>query len=269
MESEPAPRVERPRPTDMSEEQLGFRPQNAVRWLTPSVLISTGAQSVMAGDLRLLRGQTGAAGHAAGDGVRARRRRRAVVRLRRRPRGRVRRHLLGRLAARRDGAAARGRDGTLAARADPRHGRRRGLPGRRPPRPTRTAARASTAPRCRSPRPSAPRLFALPGNHDWYDGLTSFLRVFAQQRPFGGWATEQTRSYFAVSLPQRWWLFAIDTQFDDYVDAPQLEYFHDAAKQTRSPATRSSSARRRPRGCRPARAGRPRATTRSSSSCAR
>ena len=28
-----------------------------------------------------------------------------------------------------------------------------------------------------------PALFAIPGNHDWYDGLTSFLRFFCQ----GGW----------------------------------------------------------------------------------
>lgn len=76
-------------------------------------------------------------------------------------------------------------------------------------------------------------IYALPGNHDWYDGLTSFLRVFAQRRPFGGWNTEQTRSYFAVRLPQRWWLYAIDTQFDDYVDAPQLEYFRAASEQLR------------------------------------
>lgn len=81
--------------------------------------------------------------------------------------------------------------------------------------------------------PAGPTLFALPGNHDWYDGLTSFLRVFAQGRPFGGWRTEQTRSYFAVKLPHRWWLYAIDTQFDDYVDAPQLEYFRTAAEELR------------------------------------
>jgi hypothetical protein len=33
-----------------------------------------------------------------------------------------------------------------------------------------------------------------------------------------------------VSLPHRWWLYAIDTQFDDYLDAPQLKYFEAAAK---------------------------------------
>src|SRR5690606_11832497 len=41
-------------------------------------------------------------------------------------------------------------------------------------------------------------VYALPGNHDWYDGLTSFLRVFAQQDPCGGWQTAQHRSYFAL-----------------------------------------------------------------------
>ena len=43
----------------------------------------------------------------------------------------------------------------------------------------------------------APFMVALPGNHDWYDGLTAFLRLFAQRRPLGGWRTVQTRSYFA------------------------------------------------------------------------
>jgi hypothetical protein len=76
-------------------------------------------------------------------------------------------------------------------------------------------------------------MFALPGNHDWYDGLTAFLRLFTQGRPIGGWATQQTRSYFAVALPQRWWLFAVDAQLTSYIDAPQLAYFQVAAAQLR------------------------------------
>lgn len=76
-----------------------------------------------------------------------------------------------------------------------------------------------------SPPGEEPRLFALPGNHDWYDGLTAFLRVFAQRRNVGGWRTEQTRSYFAVRLPQKWWLVGVDTQLGTYIDGPQLEYF--------------------------------------------
>ncbi|GAA1270091.1 hypothetical protein GCM10009665_68090 [Kitasatospora nipponensis] len=70
-----------------------------------------------------------------------------------------------------------------------------------------------------------PLMVALPGNHDWYDGLTSFLRIFAQQRPIGGWRTRQTRSYFAVQLPQRWWLVGLDSQLGAYYDGPQLRYF--------------------------------------------
>jgi hypothetical protein len=231
MESEPAPRVERPRPTDMSEEQLGFRPQKAVRWLTPSVLISTGLQSVISGifgsyaDKRELQGTLPATVYRQdgdelwfdfvadlGDGFDATY---SVA------------SLLAASELRPDGVTEplpRGRMLVMggdevypAASTIAYEDRSKGV----------YRAALPVAP------PEAPRLFALPGNHDWYDGLTSFLRVFAQRRPFGGWATEQTRSYFAVSLPQRWWLFAIDTQFDDYVDAPQLEYFHDAAKQMR------------------------------------
>ncbi len=77
-----------------------------------------------------------------------------------------------------------------------------------------------------------PSLFALPGNHDWYDGLTAFLRLFARRKDghIGGWRTEQRRSYFAVKLPANWWLFAIDEQFGAYIDDPQLLYFEEAAK---------------------------------------
>jgi hypothetical protein len=74
-----------------------------------------------------------------------------------------------------------------------------------------------------------PTLFAVPGNHDWYDGLTSFLRFFCQGGWLGGWHTEQRRSYFAVKLPQRWWLLGIDIQLDTYIDAPQIEYFRGVA----------------------------------------
>lgn len=79
----------------------------------------------------------------------------------------------------------------------------------------------------------APVLYALPGNHDWYDGLTAFLRLFARREGanIGGWTTAQTRSYFALKLPQRWWLFAIDAQPGAYIDDPQLEYFHEVAAQ--------------------------------------
>jgi len=72
-----------------------------------------------------------------------------------------------------------------------------------------------------------PDLYAIPGNHDWYDGLTSFIRVFCQGAQIGGWRTRQDRSYFAVRLPHGWWLWGIDTQFDSYLDPAQLHYFRD------------------------------------------
>ena len=68
-------------------------------------------------------------------------------------------------------------------------------------------------------------LWAIPGNHDWYDGLSSFLRVFCQRDWIGAWKTRQSRSYFAIRLPHRWWLWGIDIQFDTYIDDPQRNYF--------------------------------------------
>jgi hypothetical protein len=57
----------------------------------------------------------------------------------------------------------------------------------------------------------------------------AFLRFFCQGGWVGGWKTEQRRSYFAVKLPQRWWLLGIDIQFDTYIDAPQIDYFRTVA----------------------------------------
>ena len=72
---------------------------------------------------------------------------------------------------------------------------------------------------------------AVPGNHDWYDGLTAFLQVFCGLEWIGGWKTIQRRSYFACKLPQRWWLWGIDIQLDTYIDQPQLDYFRRAAEE--------------------------------------
>jgi hypothetical protein len=72
-------------------------------------------------------------------------------------------------------------------------------------------------------------LYAIPGNHDWYDGLTSFLRLFTQGRRLGGWRTRQTRSYFALRLPHHWYLWGLDQQLESYIDYPQLDYFEAVA----------------------------------------
>ncbi|NUQ90425.1 MAG: metallophosphoesterase [Glycomyces artemisiae] len=74
-------------------------------------------------------------------------------------------------------------------------------------------------------------LYAIPGNHDWFDGLTAFARQFTEGRTIGGYRTFQKRSYYALNLPHRWWLFALDAQFDTHLDQNQIEYFRRAAEQ--------------------------------------
>ena len=70
-----------------------------------------------------------------------------------------------------------------------------------------------------------PHLYALPGNHDWYDGLAAFTRLFCARRWLAGWQTRQSRSYFALRLPRGWWLLGVDTQLESDIDFPQVEYF--------------------------------------------
>lgn len=71
----------------------------------------------------------------------------------------------------------------------------------------------------------APHLFAIPGNHDWYDGLGNFLKIFINDRHIGNWKTKQHRSYFAIRLTEKVWLWGIDIQLDADIDKPQLDYF--------------------------------------------
>lgn len=76
---------------------------------------------------------------------------------------------------------------------------------------------------------SHPHVYAIPGNHDWYDSLVSFSRLFCQKRWFAGWQTKQQRSYFALRLPGRWWLLGTDVQLDSDIDVPQIDYFREVA----------------------------------------
>ena len=77
-----------------------------------------------------------------------------------------------------------------------------------------------------------PPVYALPGNHDWYDGLVQFLALFSRQEHLhlGGWRSHQRRSYFALQITQKWWIWAMDAQLDDDVDQPQKDYFIHIAK---------------------------------------
>ena len=75
-----------------------------------------------------------------------------------------------------------------------------------------------------------PDVFAIPGNHDWYDSLIAFSRTFCRpERGFASCRTQQTRSYFALKLPANWWLFAIDLQLGADLDEPQVQYFKKVA----------------------------------------
>ncbi|WP_199555467.1 hypothetical protein [Sandaracinobacteroides hominis] len=77
-------------------------------------------------------------------------------------------------------------------------------------------------------------VLAIPGNHDWYDGLTSFIRLFCQMAPaqrwMGAWQTRQRRSYFAAKLPHGWWLWGVDLALEDDFDPQQQDYFREQAK---------------------------------------
>lgn len=83
-----------------------------------------------------------------------------------------------------------------------------------------------------------PLVFMIPGNHDWYDGLTLFLALFCRKKStkLGSWRTRQRRSYFALKLPDDWWLWAIDIQLSEDMDQPQHEYFETIADATPSNA---------------------------------
>jgi hypothetical protein len=80
------------------------------------------------------------------------------------------------------------------------------------------------------PNPKSPDgipVYAVPGNHDWYDGLVHFLAFFGRHKSWhmGAWRTSQRRSYFALKLTDKWWIWCTDIQLADDMDQPQADYF--------------------------------------------
>ena len=82
-----------------------------------------------------------------------------------------------------------------------------------------------------TPTLDAPSVFAVPGNHDWYDSLVSFSRLFCSKNLFARWRAPQQRSYFALQLPRGWWLLGTDIQLGSDLDLPQQRYFEEIAAQ--------------------------------------
>lgn len=75
-----------------------------------------------------------------------------------------------------------------------------------------------------------PQVWALPGNHDWYDSLSCFRRLFCMDNDFGPWKSPQRLSYFAIKLPHNWSVFGIDLQLTHDLDQRQLWYFREIIK---------------------------------------
>lgn len=88
--------------------------------------------------------------------------------------------------------------------------------------------------------PSRRPAFAIPGNHDWYDGLSGYLAEFTipesaigkEASQEGPWTRCQTRSYFAAELRHGWWIWGVDMGLDtkSSVTQEQVEYFKAVAK---------------------------------------
>ncbi|GIF02624.1 hypothetical protein Asi03nite_01620 [Actinoplanes siamensis] len=215
------------RPRDLTPAQLGFTPAKPVAWLSPVQLAGTGLRVALSGiqgsylDKRELQGsfpdevdrEAGPDGELwidfvadLGDGFDATY---SVAYLLAQPRLTVGDHVLPR-----GRALVLGGDEVYPTPSTQRYEDRLIGPYR---------AALPSVPDGGDP----PRMYALPGNHDWYDGLTAFLRLFTGSRrtEIGGWHLPQNRSYFAVRLPAGWWLFALDDQASTYLDDPQLEYF--------------------------------------------
>lgn len=66
-----------------------------------------------------------------------------------------------------------------------------------------------------------PSCFAIPGNHDWVDGLQIFQRYIHHKSWLGGWLLPQEKSYFALKLPQGWWLLGLDLALENDIDMCQ------------------------------------------------
>ncbi|KAI3726692.1 hypothetical protein L1987_66492 [Smallanthus sonchifolius] len=85
---------------------------------------------------------------------------------------------------------------------------------------------------------NGPQCFVIPGNHDWIDGLQTFMRYICHKSWLGGWLMPQKKSYFALQLPKGWWVFGLDLALLSDIDSYQFKFFseliRDMVKETDS-----------------------------------
>ncbi|KAF4655472.1 hypothetical protein FOZ61_007563 [Perkinsus olseni] len=70
-----------------------------------------------------------------------------------------------------------------------------------------------------------PEMFIIPGNHDWHDGLETFLHWIVNSERLAGWKLPQKHTYYAVKLPHGWWVWGLDLGLSYDLDRPQYDYF--------------------------------------------
>jgi hypothetical protein len=68
-------------------------------------------------------------------------------------------------------------------------------------------------------------VLAIPGNHDWYDGLDAFSELFSPGHWLGARTMNQRHSYFARQLPHGWWVLGADTALSGRLDFAQKDFF--------------------------------------------
>lgn len=76
---------------------------------------------------------------------------------------------------------------------------------------------------------NGPCAFVVPGNHDWFDGLSTFSRYILSRDWLGGWLMPQQRSYFALKLSKGWWLLGFDLALSSDIDIDQFKFFANVA----------------------------------------
>jgi hypothetical protein len=78
--------------------------------------------------------------------------------------------------------------------------------------------------------PDARWVFGIPGNHDYYDSLIGFNRLFrAPDNPrlaIADWQRRQNASFVALQLPYGWWFYGLDSQ-KGKIDRRQREFVRD------------------------------------------